>query len=270
MKPRCLKVFGLFRWLILLLIFTCLQSCDTYNFSQPQPVNKVNLQEFPKDFRGNWIADNDDEYVQIGKRSVTMIQKVSKAKIVTGAWPRLNKEGTLVYPPFYNSGLQTIRYDSLNRPIDTLNNFLLRPNAIYHINAEGLLDNGYSYRLDDDTINIAESDTVVIDLGRNAFLRKLRDGFYVLNISNALMEGYFNSDKSNWWQLVLLEQRNDDQIFIWYWTNKLIQQPAMFYTHEDTYYFDCRWTEDDLMQLIKEGNFQQGDQLRRVTGKGDD
>ena len=244
-------------------------SCDTYNFSQPQPADKENIYEFPKDFQGYWILDKEDESVNIGIRNVEFIEDHYTEKIVKGAWPRLDDKGNFINSPFDNGGLKTIRYNSLKRPIDTINNYLVRGNYIYHTDSKGLLEKGYHYRVDNDTIIVSIDDTTLLDLGRNAFLRKLNNKYYVLNINNSIIGDLNNGDINRWWQVLILDKKDKAHINVWYLTEKFEQLPSMFYNHDGFYYFDGKWTTADMMRLLHEGNFKVGSRLIRdkKTGK---
>jgi hypothetical protein len=47
-----------------------LSSCESHHFLLPQPVDKINIEEFPKDFRGSWFDEEDgpDSYYLITRK----------------------------------------------------------------------------------------------------------------------------------------------------------------------------------------------------------
>ncbi len=260
--PRCVS----FRYLIILFCTSFIfYSCHTYNFSHPQPAGKENIEEFPKDFRGNWISEEGDEMIYIGKRHANLTRKDGMQKIVKGAWPKIDDTGAFVFNnPYYYRSFQIINYDSLRRPVDTSTNFMVRGNYIYGMDGKGLLGSGYPYRVDNDTIIMIKNDTFTLDLGRNAFLRKLNNQFYVLNISNSILGGFLDGENSNWWQVLILEKKDKQLINLWSCEDKITLNPSMFYDHDGNYYFDSEWTAEEMLQLIKDGNFSDGDKLTRA------
>jgi len=241
-------------------------SCTTYNFSAPQPVDKENIYEFPNDLQGTWRDKDYDDFFTIHKRYAQMHMS-TKEKIQQGVWPRLNAQGGFVFQPFNCSSFYTARYDSMKRPIDTVSNYLLKGNKIYQIDEEGKLSKGYDYRLDNDTIILLKKDVVTVDLGRNAFLRKLNDTVYVINI----MSGILGQDNT-WWQFTILEIKPHERLTMWDCTEKLQKHPAMFYSKyrsrgSEIYYFDCKWTTPDLLHLMQTGYFEISGTLIRDKNK---
>jgi hypothetical protein len=231
-------------------------SCDTYNFSHPQPVNKENSYEFPAAFRNNWI-DDDSEQVLIKKNTIGIVMS-EKLSIVKGLWPKQDANGKYKYlSPAYKS-FSSILFDSLENPMDTISNYLLNGDHIYEFADKGLLEQGYHYKTAADTIFILKTDTFTVDLGSNAFLRDIGNGFFVMNIRNQVL-----GKESRWWQLFVLEMKNKDLINIWYCSSGLTKSTAMFYENHNNYYFNSAWTSADMNKLIKEGAFEMCNQLHR-------
>jgi hypothetical protein len=214
------SLLSLLRLLVLFssvaILFT---SCDSYNFSQPQPVDKSDIYEFPDEFPGRWetdtftseieftvpvkadtgysyinhddnfdkagpyvpaiqsqkhMSDDDGSFYYFTRHYVLLIFPTHEEKIVTGAWPKLKNGKEFIYPnayPKYNI-LKTIKYDSLKQAIDTVDNFIFNKDKIHEKDSDLFLYTGYRYYKDKDTIVVLKSDTVCIDLGQNAFLRK--------------------------------------------------------------------------------------------------
>jgi hypothetical protein len=248
--------------LIIVIMSIFFYSCDTYNFSRPQPANKENIYTFPEDLQGNWMCQRFNQAVYIDSRHVAMTRKDTE-HIVAGSWPRLNDKGAFIYAPFYNEGMKTIRYDSLKRPVDTIDNYLLRGNHIYAVDGKGSLGIGYPFSRDKDTLIIFKSDTLLFDLGCNAFLRKLDNNFYVLNINNSIIGDLNKEENNRWWQVVVFEKKSDQLIILWDLTTVFEQQSSMFYHHDYNYYFDSEWTTEYMMQMIKNANSEAVTKLTR-------
>lgn len=232
-------------------------SCNAYNFSQPQPVDKINIYEFPKEFIGQWFAKNEPEsdcYI-ITSKNVLLIMHDTE-RIVNGAWPQLTDSGDYLYPPDQSRGFKTINYDSLKKPVDTIDHFLVRGQYIYERDPERFLGKGYPYGIKNDTIIIIKNDTTCIDLGKNAFLRQLSKNFYVLNIRKTILD---YDEFNDWWQIMILEKKEDQTVNIGECTDKAGELSCMFYdrsSKSDIFYFDCQWTTADMLRLVKEGYFE--------------
>lgn len=244
-----------YQWLFIpLLLF--FYSCDSYNFSHPQPVDRENISEFPAVFRGNWI-DDDSETILINKNAISILTK-EQVNIVKGIWPTKDTAGKYRYlSPSYKS-FSSILFDSLQNPIDTVNNYLLNGDHLYEIADKGLLEQGYHYTTGADTFRIQKIDTFTVDLGTNAFLRDIGNGFFVMNIRNQVL-----GRESRWWQLFVLELRNERLINTWYCSYRLTDDVAMFYEKHNNYYFNSSWTSADINKFIKEGKFEMCNQLHR-------
>lgn len=244
-------------WLYIFPVLAVLfYSCDTYNFSHPQPVDKANMYAFPETYQGNWI-DDDSEQLLIDKEFIGFIIN-EKIQVVKGTWPKPTDNGNYKYPPPSFKSFGSVLFDSLQHPYDTVQNFLLNGEHIYEFADKGLLEQGYHYTTDQDTILIAKKDTFIVDLGRNAFLRDIGNGFFVLNIRNQVV-----AREDRWWQLFVLEMKNEDNINIWYCSNGLTTRAAMFYEKQNNYYFNAEWTAAELMKLVKNGSFEMCNQLHR-------
>lgn len=255
-KNRCLF------WFIHLFIEFFFTSCDYYNFSNPQPVDKENMYEFPEDLYGSWVDESDSVVIIINKNYVTF-QNKEKTKIVKGTWPVLNEKNVLVHTAFLFKSFYTARFDSINRPIDTLTNYLLNGNNIYEVNEKGKLSRAYLYQTDHDSIILLKNDVVKIDLGQNAFLRKLSNDLYVMNIMNSIL-----GENNYWWQIIIIEKKSGNQIDIWECNGKMKKHPAMFYTTyirkgTGNYYFDCNWSAKEIISLKEQGYFEISSALKR-------
>ena len=273
-----------------------LASCDAYNFSKPQPFDRENIYVFPDEMLGKWKEDtfttdidfsvplnkssgdqfidntqslpaDDDAGLYIITKLYVSLIFTSSEKIVKGAWPQLTNGNELLYPDRYFSYykvMQTISYDSLKQPVDTTDNYIVYRHKIYEKTQDRLLEKGYSYYSNGDTIVVLKRDTLTIDLGQNAFLRKLGDSLYVLNIKKGIL-----SDEMDpaWWRVILLQKTADDKIVQWEPFSKTGQLGCMFYerpSKSDYLYFDCQWSSAELLRLKAEGYFEKGSTLIRA------
>ena len=244
-------------------------SCDEYNFSQPQPSDKENINEFPKDYLGSWLSvdttvkESHTEY-HIHKDKVFFITHFTEP-ILKGAWPGKNSKGEYLWPPVNMQTMVTIRYDSLHRPVDTTENYLVRNNKIYEVNEKGL-SKGYDYTTEGDTINMLRYDTIFIDLGANAFLRRLNKTMYVFNTRNTIL-GKDNS----WWSIRLLQKPDKQSLKIWVCSSKKETFPKVFYTDpysgNDQFYIDASFSASEILNMFNRGNFEIEIELYKDTGK---
>jgi hypothetical protein len=237
---------------ILLFIFMTLSfiSCEEYKFSMPQPVDKENINVFPKQLLGAWIDQDSTITVVINKKDVSKIE-MHDVKVVKGAWPKLDKKGAYIFTPYLYREMETIHYDSLKNPIDTVASYLLRGDRIYEITTDGFLNKGFPYRQDKDTLLISVTDTLNIDLGKNAFLRQLNKNIYAFNfLQNSLDEN------TNWWVVTIIELKDEKTINLWDLTGKVKMLPCMFYRNKRSNYLDCELTAAKIIDLMNDSTFE--------------
>jgi hypothetical protein len=118
---------------------------------------------------------------------------------------------------------------------------------------ERFLEKGHPFVLENDTLVLLKYDTICVDLGQNAFLRKLNESFYVLNIRNTIL-----GEENVWWRLIVLETNNENNMNIWECTSKTAELPSMFYSESikrDIFYFDSKWSAKEMLGLIRKGYF---------------
>ncbi|MBL7707507.1 MAG: hypothetical protein JNJ86_00475 [Chitinophagaceae bacterium] len=219
---------------------------------------------------GNYISrvskpqTEDSQYYFVEKEHAYLIT-TSEEKVLMGDWPRLSQNGGMLNPPIFYGSVRSIRYDSLQKRTDTVYNYMLHDNFIYEVGDKGLLEKGYPYLTAGDTILFTKRDTLCIDMGQNAFLRKLNKQFYVLNIRSRIL-GEEISSFNNWWRIFVLEKREDGSIQLWIPASKAAKLPCMFYSVDaESYYFDCSWTTDEMVRLLNEGYFVVTDKLSKVN-----
>lgn len=258
-------------WLkLLMLVFTfpLLNSCDSFHNYQPLPFNEQNIYEFPKEFLGHWIFKNKqdkDEYF-VDKKYILFISTDTE-KIVKGLWPKLGEKGKHLFPGSGYREFSTIEYDSLNKPIDTINNFLLRGDYIYEYENKRYLNKGYPWHQLQDTFIVIMSDTFSIDLGQNAFLRQVDKNLFALNVRNRIL-GFDDKKFDDWWHLTLLKINGNNSIEILEESSKMKSLSCVFQTGAplpDYYYSDCMWTKTELQKMFKNGYFEVNNDLAKDT-----
>jgi hypothetical protein len=77
--------------ILIILIWSLLNSCNTYDFSMPQPIDKTNINAFPREFLGSWIDEDSTITILVNKSDVSRIQMID-SKVVDGAWPKLDEK----------------------------------------------------------------------------------------------------------------------------------------------------------------------------------
>jgi len=247
-------------------IIAAFSSCDSYNFSKPQPVGKTNIYEFPNELRGKWYVkdESDNQFYYFNKNYVLLVLSDNE-RIVNGAWPKLDATGKEIPVPAFYKSVETIIYDSLKKPADTVTNYLFNKGLIYEIADSKFLKKGYSFKMEKDTIVVAKNDTICIDLGQNAFLRQLNRNTYMLNIRNSVL-GEDASDYSYWWRLVILERKSDNYYNLWECTPKTGELPCRFFAGNskgNLYYFDCQWTSEEVLRMMNEEYFEVSSEIRK-------
>lgn len=292
--------------IVLIALIVIFNSCSEYNFSEPQPVNKEDIKEFPAEFLGTWTEPKTDTFIQepaisapvkvksnslknldkpfcyyfkqqpgrffsedslsflISKNYLTYIVS-GQVKIAIGAWPRLDNQKEFVYPSNLNEWVSEINYDSLKNPVDTIDNYFIKGDLIYEVTNEKRLGKGNKYSIDKNVITIMKEDSITIDMGKNAFLRKLDDHFYVYNIRHWIL-----GEESLWWKIFLLEKTGTNSMNVWECNSTTRNLPSMFYNkpcNADIFYFNSRWTSDEMVSLIKENYFEVTSNLIRVVPK---
>lgn len=290
----------LIRLWLLLLTASWLTSCDVYNFSGPQPSDRENLYSFPETLQGKWeilpwesdfditvpaggsgnnsfngppvkglraavpLADDTIDYT-ISKEYLALYVHGTE-KVVTGAWPKVDPVKGYIYPPGYAHEvqvMQTVEYDSLRKPVDTSAHYLVKRGKIYSFEGDRTLGKGYPFLTDKDTILIQKRDTLMIELGFNAFVRDIDNRFYVLNIRAGVLGSETDPD---WWKVILLERRGKDSLVQYECHERSAELDCVVYDRSgkaDYIYFDCNWTAADMMRLLKEGYFEVSGVYRR-------
>lgn len=284
----------------ILLISFLFVSCDFYNFSEPQPYDREKVFHFPDALLGTWKKKdqpvnglesavpqngkamydfatgnepgngpatgqvNEDRDIYCIYRDYMIIVHSEKKKIVAGAWPKPDVNNTFIYPPEGFAWQYEIKYDSLNRSVDTVDKYIISGKRVYEKDDDRFLRSGYVYSRVKDTITVYETDSVFIDLGQNAFLRRLTDSIYVFNINNSILS---MEEAGGWWRVIVLELNGNGIFSQWECSNKTGNLPCMFYDRPskyDQFYFDCSWSTTEMLKLMKEGYFERKDIMQRM------
>jgi hypothetical protein len=246
----------LFNFLALAVIIIA-GACNTNNFSEPQPASAKNIYEFPEMFRGYW-SDRDFDMVFTDASHITFID-ISQQKVALDSSSFISKGPSTFSGTVNYRQVNKISYDSLGLPADTIITYVIREPLIYKMGSDNLLQTGYKYKQIKDTIVIFKNERQGIDIGNNAFLRRVTDSLYVLNISNRILirDNYF-------WQVALIEKTPNDEINYYIPSDKIGSLPCMFYSYTDNFFYDCKWGPEDIKRLMKEGYFEKTNVLKRT------
>lgn len=247
--------------LSLLTIAFLLNSCDRkqYHFTRPQPVDAASIYEFPKAFRGIWIEGDDTTIIgkDYYKRTST-----KKNVIVPGLWldPTVTKgfekqdsvEMKKMLKRYANyHSFKRIKYDSLHNPIDTIPGYIIKDNRIYENDGQSLLEMGFPFVRKGDTIYFTSRKRDGLQLGRDIFLRRISESYYILNVANEFPE----AATDQWWQIILLENTGK-RIVVNFLKAEVEDDPGFIHkSGADDYYLDSRWTKQDMLKRIRAGDF---------------
>ncbi len=201
-------------------IFICssifsLIACDPIYFTNPQPFDAKNIYEFPKEYRGLWVVEGDSTI--IGENY--FILKEYK---------------------------QTIGI--AKKEIDTSSTYILKNNKIYIKKkyADINLSEGFSYKLQNDSVLFNSRDIYKVSLSYDTFLRKV-DEYYILNTSNT----------STWWNLYLIKKTTKNILEVYVLAEDDLQntkKDAIFISDEGIF-LNTKWCKNDLLKFIKNGGF---------------
>lgn len=249
---------SLCKWMMIAFIINIIAACNTNNFSEPQPAAGKNLYEFPSMFIGKW-ADKNYNVVETDGRHITFIDILDiKVPLDSASFivDNLRNKTTGAI----SKEVRLINYDTSGKATDTSLQYVIRDPYIYKVGADKLLQTGYKYRQLKDTIIIYKNERQGIDLGNNAFLRKVTDSLFVLNISNRILikDNYF-------WQVLLVQKTAHDEINFYVPSDKMKCVKCMFYEYNDNLFYDCKWKPSDVVRLMKDGFFEKTSTLKRSS-----
>jgi hypothetical protein len=206
------------------------------------------------DLRDSTSNDNECSPITISRKFIEVIQvrkeRVDKESVETigpGNYDKLLSSDS----DYWKQG------DSVRREPDRTPKYLIRNDMIFEIN-EGRLGKGYQYDSSGKYIVIRAADTTMIDLGRNAFLRKLNKKLWVLNINGLAL-----ADEEAWWTIMILEKTGRSKLRVWDCDTSLKTHHTMFYHSGSAYYFDAKWSAAEMMTLFHDGYFSSDETWRR-------
>ncbi len=253
-----IKISSLIISVVSLAGLSILTSCEGNHFANPLPVDSKDIYEVPTALRGTLIDYKDgSETFVLDKNSITFPAKET-TKIINGIWfhPRdtMSLADTAAWKkvndlPEYISRY-SLKYDSTKKTTDTTENYILKGNKIYKILSDGI-DHGNFYTLTGDTIYMTHEPRKII-LGTGAFLRKVTDDLYIINIR----ESELGIGTIHWWQIRLLKKSKDGTIIFYDWSDEIEKDSSLIYSKSDHNYFDSQWTKKDILKLINEGFFE--------------
>ena len=193
-------------------------SCDNVYISTPQPVDSKNIYLFPREFRGVWTCE----------------------------------ENKVIIEKDYFKYAQNSEYKVSKQEIDTSSSYVLKDNKIYIIdNEKWEISDGLPFKLEKDTIYYQLPEVTEIPLGKNAFLRKVKNN-YILNIKQ----------KNEWWELVLINKDKNGNIIAVRLDIKDLEKNKKFknihiFKSENSRsdYIEANWTKRELLEMINKGVF---------------
>lgn len=243
--------------LAMALVILLAEACSTNNFSEPQPVAQQNIYSIPKMFRGYW-TDKDFELLFVDSSSVRFID-IAEERIPLDSAHLLADKADVSNPAVKYRQINKVSYDTLGVAYDTSIAYIIRDPYIYKLTVDDLLETGYKYRQTKDAVIVYKNEKQGIDIGNNAFLRRVSDSLYVFNISNRIL-----IRNNYWWQVTLVEKTAAGEINFYVLSDKIKTISTMFYSYTDYYYYDSNWSAEDLKRLMKEGYFEKTNTFKRT------
>lgn len=238
---------------ILLGVIVFATSCDTYHFANPLPVGSKSLYSTPGNLIGVIKAgDQGQTGYFLEKNSVGVLDK-DTIRVFNGIWIDSSRDTSASSRKNYETRYR-IKYDSLMKKYDTLDNYVIRGKRIWEVK-DNRLTIAREFFIKGDTIYLPPV-SFRIQLGPNAFYRKITSELYMLNIKDIETEEK-GPEFGQWWQVYLLERKGQGSIVLYRFNEKIKEDPAMFF-HEvasSHYYFDPAWTSKDILRMFNGGMF---------------
>lgn len=193
-------------------------SCERVYISTPQPVDSKNIYSFPEKYRGVWAGEEN---------TVMIIEK--------DIFRYIQKNDTKVP----------------KHEIDS-SSYILKDHHIYVIDKEEReLSKGFPYKIINDTVVFQEQEVYEIELGNNAFLKKVKKN-HILN----------TKQENQWWELILLNKDTNGNIIVCLLDikdlNKFTNYEHIhsFKPEYDRYdYIEANWTKKELLEMLDQGMF---------------
>lgn len=202
--------------LLLIIIFSGFYtSCDNLYFNVPQPIDAKNSYEFPKEYRGKWIEEEDT--IIIGKNYF-----------------------------IYKDYKQT--HSIALNDLDTAT-YLLKHSKIYikEKYSEIPLSEGYPYAIKNDTIHFKASEIYSFPLSKHNFLRKVNNN-YIVNSTDKNNWWYLYLIQPKNDSMLYISILNEKDL-------ELISNHQVIYKSSNTIFLNASWTVKDMDEFIKKGGF---------------
>ena len=236
------------------MLFLC--SCEVYHFEKPQPSDVANGYVIPKEFKGQWQDDQLETTVTMGNHSIR-IEGFDSVKVVNRIASRMDTTWNRRY-------LKSVQFNAETKRLDTLTNYIVKGKKIYEIRKDGL-SSGFPFRTKKDTIYFKKDIVLDFELNQKAFLRKLSEHQYILNIHEENLWPLLEGRVGPWWQVILLEMRTDGKINFRDMNEMVKEHAGLIYTSGSDYFFDVSWTKSEMLKLVNQGLFGTGkDNLHRI------
>lgn len=205
-------------------------SCFGVYLSTPQPVDSKNILSFPVKYRGIWTEEGDTVFIEKKYLGYSMTSE----EIIPMA-----------------------ELDSASH--------ILKNNKIYLLFEDGTeLRGGYPYQIKDDTLRYTAIQLLEVELGKSAFLRKLKKD-YILNVKQ----------ENQWWILILFKTDKQGNLVVKSLNTSDLQKLVNLYpihSYDDYKYtrldfIEASWTKKELIKMIDEGLFSDTIRILDTNGK---
>lgn len=221
------------RLLLVLLAAGALTSCETYHFAERQPVDRKDLVRFPKSFLGNWKMEGIPGTIAFESNQMVFV----------GGDTIFNGIADTAYHG-KKKALKTRFWSRANQRMDTITDYIVHNNNVYGVESDHLTRGFPLVHMGD---SILFGGKLTFTLGEGLSLRKVNDTLYLLHAKTTSllqeMEG-----NGPWWSIMLIEIHNGE-FYASYFNNVIEKDPALIESFNNDYYFDARWTANDILKL---------------------
>lgn len=226
-----------------------LQSCSSFHFSGPQPVDRPDERQFPKAVQGDWwLAIEEDGQPDKSKPADYRVGKdflrfyeAEEVKLVDRTGPA---DQSTPYP-----FRREVRTDSASGNTDTVDNFIIRNDLIYPVR-EDRLGRGMRYRRIGDTVAFTRYDTLTFRIGEELILRKVDKDLYLLSFRDGL-----EREARGWWTVIIAEPRGE-RVVLHSPAAKMKDEPSTIGRVENRYFSDMELKAGQVRQLMRDGWFE--------------
>lgn len=238
---------------LLFLSFILLAGCETYHFSERQPVDRPDLVKFPKAFRGHWGDEGGPTLVTFES---SRIIAEAEGTIFNGMITRTPVDTMNARSGFDGKEIKALQvefWSTSKHRIDTFTNFIVKGSKVYKLESDWVLP-GVPFTKVGDSLRLHEKHTFT--LGDGISMRQVNDTLYVVNVktTNAVLE---LNGKGPWWGMVLLEV-SKGKMYLCAVSLSSKDGPGLIESHGNDYFFDYRWTAEELL-LLRDSIFDRRD-----------